>query len=175
MPPLPHEHDHLLLAKVVQNPNWGIDAPKKKQERPKKLCKSFASSIEFHWLLKNDIDVEIGLGNNNIRDMEDIDFNNDNDVYFSYEEEEGSEISQDESNAEYFSLLELLYALSSSARKRWCKRESLNLIIYEKGTYIFLETGEEQPFLQDESDINLQHYAHNIMHKEGNGKCRHGR
>ena len=158
-----------MPAKALENPNWGLDAPKKKRGRPKTSCKPSAPSTKFQWLLEDDIDVKIDARIDDIRDTEDIDFNNNNDVYFSCEDGEGSEIPGDESNAENFWPPELLYAPCSSCQKRQCKQKLMTSIIYENRTYISLETREERKMA-----INAQHCTHNVTQREGDGRCGHG-
>jgi hypothetical protein len=136
----------LLPPEALTNPDWECEVPPNKpRARPKKTSNSLVQERE-DWILQDDIDLPIGLGNDDILDNEEDDFGTSDDYYLSAEEDDGAEYEWEEDTPyeqkQSIWPPEMLHAPSTS-RKRRCKRKAPIWPALDDNTYVSLANAEE--------------------------------
>jgi hypothetical protein len=138
--------DYLLPMEALTNLDWGCEVlPTKPRGRPKKTSNSPVQERD-DWTLQDDVDLPIGLGNDDIFNYEEENFNGSDDCYLSAEEDTGDEYGWEEDTLHEKKHNnwppEMLHA-PSSLRKRRYKRKAPIWPLLDDLTYVSLADGEE--------------------------------
>jgi hypothetical protein len=131
---------------ALTNLDWGCEVlPTKPRGRPKKTSNSPVQERD-DWTLQDDVDLPIGLGNDDIFNYEEENFNGSDDCYLSAEEDTGDEYGWEEDTLHEKKHNnwppEMLHA-PSSLRKRRYKRKAPIWPLLDDLTYVSLADGEE--------------------------------
>jgi hypothetical protein len=119
--------DYLLPTEALENPDWGCPPPVDQREgrQPKPLQPLLEEHHNEDWTLENDIDVPIGIGNEDIRYFEEELSDGSEGGYFSADDEDGDEYGLGEDFPDDDTQIlwppEMLHAPMTS-RKRRCRR-----------------------------------------------------
>jgi hypothetical protein len=157
--------DYLLPAEALQNPNWGCDSPLQKQRgRPVKVS-ILPTEEQEDWLLDDDVDIEIGLGNEEIRYSQGNYSDASEETYFSTEEDSDNEGFEEDASIEVHKNTwppEMLHAPSSSHKHR-CKRKAPLWPELDFFTCESLADGEDGAI--DPLDLGGLHLGYGIIRK----------
>jgi hypothetical protein len=123
--PTKPSHDYLLPAEALSNPNWGCNLILlKPRGRPSRTLELPLQERE-DWTLEDDLDIPIGVGNDDIVDYEEDRSDESDNFYLSTEDDDGNDYAwegDDERNQQFWPP-EMLHTPSSS-RKCHCKQKA---------------------------------------------------
>jgi hypothetical protein len=118
--------DYLLPAEALSDLNWECVAPSHVHLKSPNTISTFPPRSEEDWLLHGDIDVAIGVGNDDIRNSQQHDSDATESYYYSIVDKDSNGYEwEDDAEERIVWPLEMLHAPSSSSK--WpCKRKAPN-------------------------------------------------
>jgi hypothetical protein len=151
--------DYLLPLEALTNPDWGSELhPKKTRGRPRKTVEAPVQERDY-WTLEHDLDIPIGVGNDDIFDLDEDTSPTSDNSYFSAEEDDGEDYTW-EGDAPYDQEQsmwppELLHTLHTS-RKRPCKQKAPLWPELDDFSFISLADAEHGEAIESELVVPLR-------------------